>query len=294
MLNQGRNDVHLAGEGSNLKQVPWRSFPVTIFDCDSTLSAVEGIEELATEPTDRERIAELTDSAMAGDMALEDVYGERLSLLQPTRAQVTAIRERYKANVVTHAKEVMAALHFVEHQTWVVSGGLAQPVMEFATWLGIDPANVHAVHTEFDPFEGTWWEAHCPQAQGRARYADHDRGHLTSSTGKAEVIRSRVTTPGRRLLIGDGVSDLAAADAVDLFVAFAGVVDRPSVTEAAPAVITSPSLAPTLALALGPDEVKELIGGPHDDVARACWDLVNEGAIRFNDKALESRFNSSL
>jgi phosphoserine phosphatase len=267
---------------------------VTVFDCDSTLSAVEGIDELATEPDHREAITALTDSAMAGEVALEDVYGERLSLIKPTQYEVASIRERYKTNAVTHAREVVAALHDAEHHAWVVSGGLAQPVVEFATWLGIAADKVHAVNTEFNPFEGDWWEAACAQTRGRARYADYDKGHLTSSNGKADVIRNHITSPGRKLLVGDGVSDLAAADAVDLFVAFAGVIDRSAVTDVAPVVVQSASLAPVLALALGPEEVKDMIGGPHDDVARACWNEIDDGALRFNDEALESRFISSL
>ncbi len=274
--------------------MPWRPFSVTIFDCDSTLSAVEGIDELATEHDHREAIATLTDSAMAGEIPLEDVYGERLSLLQPTKADVVSVRNRYKANAVPHARSVITALNQADNETWVVSGGLAGPVMEFATWLGVEPDRVKAVKAEFDPFEGAWWEASDGHRKGEARYADYNKGHLTSSEGKADVIRSNVTTEGRKLLVGDGVSDLAAASAVDLFVAYAGVVDRPAVTEAAPVVITCRSLSPVLALALGPQEVKDMIGGPHDDVARACWDAIDDGALRFNDEALADRFNTSF
>ena len=267
---------------------------MTLFDCDSTLSAVEGIEELATEPDHRDAIAELTDSAMAGDVPLEEVYGRRLALLQPTRSEVVSIRNRYKTNVVPHAKELVAALNDLDNETWVISGGLIEPVREFATWLGVEPGRVRAVRAEFDPFEGDWWKAANGPRELDARYADYRKCHLTSSTGKADVIRANVASNSRKLLVGDGSSDLAAAGAVDLFVAFAGVVDRPAVTDTAPVVIDCESLAPVLALALGPAEVKDMIGGPHDDVARACWDAIDDGAIRFNDEALANRFNSSL
>lgn len=274
--------------------MPWRPYPVTIFDCDSTLSSVEGIDELATEPEHREAVAELTDSAMAGDVPLEAVYGERLSLLQPTQADVVSVRERYKANVVPDAKAVIAALHDAANETWVISGGLAGPVLEFTTWLGVEADRVRAVEAEFDPFEGAWWEGADGHRKGEARYADFNKGHLTSSEGKADVIRAVVATKGRKLFVGDGVSDLAAAEAVDLFVAYAGVVNRPAVTDAARAVITSKTIAPILALALGPQEVKDMIGGPHDDVARSCWDAIDDGALRFNDEALAANFDSSF
>ena len=108
------------------------------------------------------------------------------------------------------------------------------------------------------------------------------------------MIQSNIATGARKMLVGDGFSDLAAASAVDLFVAFAGVVERPPVTKAAPVVITSPTLAPVLALALGPQRVKDMIGGPHDRVARACWDAIDDGYLRFNDRDLAARFDSSF
>ncbi len=254
---------------------------------------MEGIDELATAPDERQAIAELTDSAMAGDLPLEDVYGRRLSMLQPTKGDVVSVRDRYKANAVPDAKATIAALTEAENETWVVSGGLAGPVIEFATWLGVDPDRVKAVEAEFDPFEGAWWEADQGHHLGGARYADFNKGYLTSSDGKADVIRSTINTPGRKLLVGDGASDMAASSAVDLFVAYAGVVDRQSVTNSAPVVITSQTLAPVLALSLGPQEVKDMIGGTHDAVARACWDAIDAGGLRFNDKALAARFDSS-
>lgn len=263
----------------------WRPFRVTLFDCDSTLSAVEGIDELAGRPDDQREIAALTESAMAGHIPLEDVYGRRLSILSPTRAEIRNVKAKYKAQAVPDAQAVIAALDHTGAETWVISGGLFEPVAEFATWLGIHPDRVRAVETHFDPLEGDWWHG-----RNDPRYADHDKGHLTTTVGKAEVIRDAVSNGGRRVLIGDGVSDLAAATEVDLFVAYAGVVARPPVVEAAPVVIMSASLAPALALALGPGRVRELVGGPHDEVARTCLDAIGDGALRFNDRKLERRF----
>lgn len=263
----------------------WRPYPVTVFDCDSTLSAVEGIDELAERPDHQEQIASLTEQAMDGHLPLEEIYGRRLELVGPTREEIRSVKASYKSNVVPDAQAVIAALHHVDTETWIVSGGLLEPVAEFATWLGVPTERVRAVATTFDPLDGDWW-----QASAQPRYADHDGGELTTTDGKAEVIRTSVQTEGRRLLVGDGVSDLAAADEVDLFAAYAGVVSRPAVVDEAPVVITSESLAPVLALALGPGRVKELVGGPHDPVARSCLDGIEGGALRFNDQDLGLRF----
>jgi phosphoserine phosphatase len=265
--------------------VRWRPYPVTLFDCDSTLSAVEGIDELPADPGCQQRVAELTESAMDGKMPLEDVYGERLAILNPTQGEMRKVKTKYKSAAVPHAQEVIAALDATDTETWIISGGLLEPVAEFATWLGVHPDRVRAVETEFDPLSGNWW-----QGGSDPQYADHDKGHLTTTTGKADVIRSSVTNPGRRLLIGDGVSDLAASEEVDLFVAYAGVVARPAVVSAAPVVVTSESLAPVLALSLGVPRVKELVGGDHDEVARSCLSAIDDGALTFNDTSLEQRF----
>lgn len=261
---------------------------MTLFDCDSTLSAVEGIDELPGDPGRQEEVAALTDSAMQGHTPLEDVYGRRLSLLNPTRGEMRRVKNQYKSAAVPDAQAVIAALHHTGGETWIISGGLLEPVSEFATWLGVDPERVRAVETHFDPLAGDWWAGSVDP-----RYAEHDNGHLTTSNGKADVIRNAVSSKGRRMLVGDGVSDLAAADEVDLFVAYAGVVARPAVVTTARVVITSRSIAPVLALALGRGRVEELVGGDHDEVARTCLSAIDDGALSFNDQNLAKRFGAA-
>jgi phosphoserine phosphatase len=246
---------------------------------------VEGIDELSSDPGHQEQIAALTESAMDGEVPLEDVYGRRLSLLNPTRGEIRSVKTRYKSSAVPDAQAVIAALHATDTETWIISGGLLEPVAEFATWLGVPAERVRAVETEFDPLDGDWWDG-----RSQPRYAEHAGCDLTTTDGKADVIRTQVTTGGRRLLIGDGVSDLAAAGEVDLFVAYAGVVARTLVVEAARVVVTSGTISPVLALALGPSRVRELVGGPHDEVARTCLDAIEDGALRFNDEELGARF----
>jgi hypothetical protein len=65
---------------------------------------------------------------------------------------------------------------------------------------------------------------------------------------------------------------------VDLFVACAGVLDRPRVTAAAPVVLHARSLAPVLPLALGDMP-------PDDEAGRAVYDrgkrLIDEGSLEW-------------
>ncbi|MBT8249049.1 MAG: phosphoserine phosphatase, partial [Acidimicrobiia bacterium] len=105
----------------------WLTYPVVIFDCDSTLTSVEGIDVLAAELNMESEVARLTNAAMDGEVDLGDVYGERLRMLNPTRRQVLALKDAYKANVAPDAKDVVEAIQNSGHETWVVSGGLLEP-----------------------------------------------------------------------------------------------------------------------------------------------------------------------
>jgi phosphoserine phosphatase len=53
-------------------------FDAVCFDCDSTLTRIEGIDELARRAGCATEIAALTEAAMNGAVALEEVYARRL------------------------------------------------------------------------------------------------------------------------------------------------------------------------------------------------------------------------
>ena len=211
------------------------AFASVIFDCDSTLSAIEGIEELAS--AHREDVERLTEAAMRGEVPLEQVYGRRLELIRPTRSAVEALGRRYIEALVPGARETVAGLLDAGVDVRVLSGGLRPPVVDVARALGLEDGAVNAVDIFFDE---------------RGAYAGFDaRSPLTRSDGKAEIVRGwgeRLPRPA--MLVGDGATDLAAAREVEMFIAFAGVVDRPAVTSVADAVVRERSLAPILALAL--------------------------------------------
>ena len=217
------------------RSVPER-FGTVVFDCDSTLSAIEGIDELAG--THREEVARLTDAAMLGDVALDEVYGRRLALIRPTRAQLAAIGALYVERLVPDALEVVRALREAGVRVCVLSGGLLPAVRTLASALGIPASDVEAVDLRFDAAD---------------QYAGFDDASpLARAGGKHEVMaRWRASLPAPIMLVGDGATDLEASPAVDLFVAFAGVADRAAVTGAADVVIRARSLAPVLPLALG-------------------------------------------
>ncbi|MGH7553843.1 MAG: HAD-IB family phosphatase [Longimicrobiales bacterium] len=215
---------------------PLRRAGTVIFDCDSTLSAIEGIEALAD--THKAEIERLTEAAMGGSIPFEDVYGRRLALVRPTRARVEALAYEYAGALAADARDVLAALRAEGITIGLVSGGLRPAVEGLARELGIDTQNVAAVDIYFD---------------AAGNYAGFDAGSpLWRSGGKAELLgswRDRLRAPV--MLVGDGVTDLEARPVIDVFIAFTGFVERPAVVTGADIVVRGRSLAPILPLALG-------------------------------------------
>lgn len=269
----------------------WPPYRHVFFDCDSTLTTVEGIDVLAERAGLSEEVKELTDAAMNGEMDLEDVYGKRLAQIQPSREEVHALRQVYKDNAVADAAAVIAVLQHLGHQTYIISGGLEEPVRQFGISLGVPAAHIRAVGVEYDELVGAWWARHNgPQA----RYLDYGRGALALSEGKAEIVRELLgSQPGASLLVGDGTSDLLAGEAVDLFVGFGGVAARPKVEAGAPVFIRSANLAPVLPLAAGPSAFARL----EETSYRALfWEGIERSrdATGFNDESLGTKFAGAV
>jgi phosphoserine phosphatase len=223
--------------------LPAGGFRTVIFDCDSTLAAIEGIDELAG--PHRDRIRALTDAAMEGTVPLEEVYGRRLEMIRPTRKQVEALGRAYVEALVPDARETVTALAWLGKEVRIISGGLLPPVVALARALGLRPGAVAAVGITFDQ-DGA--------------YAGFDQNSpLARTGGKAEQIQ-RWRLPHPVLLVGDGATDAEARPAVDGFAAYMGVAHRPAVAEAADVVLHDPSLAPVLDLAASAADRERLRG----------------------------------
>lgn len=269
----------------------WGSYDLIFFDCDSTLSAIEGIDELARLKGVGWRVSVLTERAMNGDLDLAGVYGKRLQAIRPTRGQVNAIVERYRQTLVEDAQAVLDALQFLGKTVFIISGGLAEPVRGLGQRLGIPAERIRAVELEYDRLAGEWWRYHEPQTQHNQAWLDYQVGPLTVSSGKPLMVQELAgERPGRRLMIGDGVSDLAAREVVDLFVGYGGVTSREAVREHADAFIHCPSLAPLLPLAAGPAGWQRLRGTMHQALFEKGLRLAREEQLTLKRDPLRQAF----
>jgi len=211
-------------------------FDAVCFDCDSTLSRIEGIDELARRVGCEAQIAPLTEAAMDGRLSLDEVYAKRLDIVRPDRAMLNWLGARYVEEMVPGARETVATLRRVGKPVYIVSGGLLPAVAILAEALAVPPEHVRAVEVFFDDAGG---------------YRHFDTASpLTRSDGKATVCQEIAARHGRVALVGDGVTDLAARAAGAIIIGFGGVAVRQAMAEGADCFIAAPSLMATLAALL--------------------------------------------
>ncbi len=205
-------------------------------DCDSTLSAIEGVDELARlrGPAVLAEVAQMTNDAMDGKIPLESVFARRLEIIRPGRAETEAVGAHYIREIEPTARETVAALKAAGWTPVIVSAGYTQAIEPLAKLLGI--ARIEAVRLDFD---------------AAGHYAGFDAAHhATRKGGKPEIVSALKAefAAARTVAVGDGVSDLETRDVVDLFVGFGRYAERAKVKAGAHAYIRSlADLVPLLA-----------------------------------------------
>lgn len=193
------------------------SLKIIAFDCDSTLSAIEGIDELGRSrgPEIFAAVETMTNDAMNGRLAVEAVFGRRLEIINPRREDAEAVARRYAETVEPTARATITALKARGWTPIIISGGFRSLMGPLAAHLGIE--RVEAVDIFFNE-DGS--------------YRGYDRAYPTTrSGGKPEIVAAirRELAPGRFVMVGDGVSDLETKPVVDRFVGFGRYTPREKV-----------------------------------------------------------------
>jgi len=186
------------------------------FDCDSTLSAIEGVDEFARLRGEEcfRQSEQMTRDAMEGRIPLEEIFGKRLELIQPNESDVAKIANLYVREIEPTAHATVAAAKAAGWTPVIISGGFMQAIRPLADLLGI--ARIEAVALQFD---------------GAGRYAGFTPHPASRRGGKPEVVRQLRAEfePSRVVAVGDGASDLEMRDEVDLFVGFGRYAERAAV-----------------------------------------------------------------
>ena len=190
-----------------------------VLDVDSTLCGIEGIDWLAAKrgADVALRVAELTESAMRGELKLEDVYGERLKLVSPTADDIDDLAHAYVGAIAPGAREHVSKWISSGIRVALVSGGIRQAIVPVAASLGLPPESVHAVSLDLT---------------NSGDYAGFDASSpLSVATGKRDIVRE-LQLPAPVIAIGDGATDVYMREVTDCFVAFTGFAKRAAVIEA--------------------------------------------------------------
>ncbi|MEP6764731.1 MAG: HAD-IB family phosphatase [Gemmatimonadaceae bacterium] len=197
-------------------------FASVVFDADSTLASIEGIDWLgARRGLDVGRnVQDLTTRAMAGELPLEQVYALRLDAIRPTRKEISLLSDAYVAAVEPGALKLLEQLRDANVTLAIVSGGLRAALLPLANMLSIPQHDVYAVDLIFDD-NGEYASLAASQP-------------LSQQLGKPIVVRG-LNLPRRSVMIGDGSTDAAVRGDTDEFIAYTRVARRELVVASADA-----------------------------------------------------------
>jgi D-3-phosphoglycerate dehydrogenase len=207
---------------------------IFIIDFDSTITKVEGLDELAVislaSNPQREKIVSqirhLTDLGMNGEISFSEALSQRLSLLEANREHLKALVSFLETKISDSFSSNKSFLKEYASQIIVVSSGFKEFIIPIIESLGLDPENVYANTFVFD-------EA------GKITGVD-ETNVLAQDGGKVKLLQS-LNLDGHISVIGDGYTDyeLRKVGIADRFYAFTENIERKKVTENADFVIKS-------------------------------------------------------
>ncbi len=216
-----------------------------IFDCDGTLSTIEGIDELALNKGLGKQVASLTAEAMDKSGMNPALYKQRLDWVKPTQEQVLALGMSYYTHRIFNLDLLIATLRRFHKTLYIVSSGLAPAVTIFGQLLKIPRANIFAVDIEFDD-------------QGHFLDFDH-HSPLVTREGKRLIVSQLKMKHREMAYIGDGINDCVTADLVSRFIGYGGAFYRENIAALCNYYIKTVSLAPLLPLTLTATEYEHLL-----------------------------------
>jgi len=213
---------------------------IVVFDCDSTLTTIEGIDTLANRAGVENESRLLTNAAMAGELSLAEAYAKRMELVKPSKADIYWLGKEYINNQTTDSHSIVSLLQKLDKEVHIVSGGLMPAVMMLAETLSVPVKNVHAVDIYFTESQ---------------EYAGFDNNSpLTSNGGKGLIGRKLKEYDKKIIMVGDGITDLEMQSIGIKVIGYGGVVSREIVKEKADIFVEDKSLLAVLDFILTEEE----------------------------------------
>ena len=188
---------------NNLQNKP---IDTVIFDCDGTLSCLEGMVELAKYNGEEEKIEEMTNLVMTSGGLSADFFTKRLNIIRPTRKQLIELSAKYYDYRTKNIEYLITDLQRQGINVFVFSAGFKQAVLPFAQKLGILAQHVYAIELEFNAI---------------GDYLNYDRKSLLlDDLGKANLIQEIFSDSQQIVFIGDGANDIAVQPYVKKFIGY--------------------------------------------------------------------------
>jgi phosphoserine phosphatase len=210
-----------------------------VMDVDSTLIQGEVIELLAEHAGQLDKVAEITEAAMRGELDFAGSLRERVALLAGLDASaIDAVRDRIQ--LASGARTLVRTLKRLDYKFAIVSGGFTQVTDALAADLGID----YTAANTLEIVDG--------------RLTGRVVGPIIDRAGKAEALRRFAAEAGvpisQTVAIGDGANDLDMLQAAGLGVAYNA---KPVVRRAAHTAVNVPYLDTILfLLGISRDEIE--------------------------------------
>ena len=216
------------------------------FDCDGTLSQIEGINYLAELRGVADEVSALTDQAMSQTGLSVDLYQQRLSYVQPHQQDLFQLAKAYYEYASEDVESVIAILQSLDIAVYVISAGNNPAVSKFSLQLNIPESHVLCVDLEFDVL---------------GNYQSFDNtSPLVGEHGKASLIEQLRKEHGwsEVVLVGDGMNDCQARHVVESFIGYGGNFYRNSVKDLSTFYLPHSSMSALLPLILSEEKVKLL------------------------------------
>lgn len=204
-------------------------FTNIIFDFDSTLVTIEGLDVLAKRKGILEEVEQITNSGMNGRMPFSRSLRLRWEIIQPNVNDIKFLVKAYQKAIVQDAKKIIEKFISKKVNVFVATGGIKEAVIPVVKKIGVPESNVFAV---------------CTKAHGGVLNLD-EKCLMATDVGKTVVV-DLIKKTGPTIVVGDGMTDFIAGKHADLFIGFGGVVERDSVKNLSEHYIKEASLLKVL------------------------------------------------
>ena len=213
---------------------------LVVMDVDSTLIQQEVIELLAYKAGAQEKVKEITDSAMRGELDFEASLKARVALLAGLPESVIS-EVQSEISLTPGARTLVKTLHQLGHSVAVVSGGFTQVIEPLIKELGI----MHYRANTLEIIDG--------KITGRVIDPIIDRA--AKATALQDFAKIEGVQLEQTIAIGDGANDLDMISIAGLGIAFNA---KPAVKAAADSSVSAPYLDSVLyLLGITREEVEE-------------------------------------